>query len=64
MSLNGTNKKCQQCLQSCKQWAQNVIMSCPHFQSNQKKYFQTPSAMGETTGMTSGARFFKGEHNP
>jgi hypothetical protein len=64
MSFNGTNKKCQQCLGKCKQWAQNAIMSCPSFQSNQKKNKSTPLAMEEITGITSGARFLKGEHSP
>jgi hypothetical protein len=37
MPLNGTNKKCQQCLRSCKQWFQNIILSCRNFESKQKQ---------------------------
>jgi len=37
MSLNRTNKKCEQCIHSCKQWSQNVIELCRNFESTQKQ---------------------------
>ena len=37
MVLSGTNKLCQQCVNTCKQWAQVKVVICPYFLSNQKK---------------------------
>ncbi len=37
MSLTGTNKLCQQCVNTCKQWAQVKVVICPYFRSNQKE---------------------------
>lgn len=37
MPLTGTNKLCQQCVNTCKQWAQVKVVICPYFLSNQKK---------------------------
>jgi hypothetical protein len=39
MTLNGTNKLCQQCIKECKQWAQVKVVRCPCFLSNQKNKF-------------------------
>ncbi len=32
--LNGVNKKCLQCTEECKQFAQISIISCPNFITN------------------------------
>jgi len=37
MPLTGTNKLCQQCVNSCKQWEQIKVVKCPYFLSNQKR---------------------------
>lgn len=37
MPLSGTNKFCQQCIRTCKQWEQIQVIKCPHFTSTQKK---------------------------
>ena len=37
MPLTGTNKFCQQCVNTCKQWSQVKVVSCRDFLSNQKK---------------------------
>ena len=36
MPLYGTNKVCEQCIHSCKQWEQLKIVACPQFTSSQK----------------------------
>ena len=37
MKLSGTNKKCIQCNQECKQYEQIKIHICPNFESINKK---------------------------
>ena len=34
---SGVNKLCQQCVNSCKQWRQQIVCYCPSFRSTQKK---------------------------
>jgi hypothetical protein len=36
MPLTGTNKRCQQCINDCKQWSQNKVHWCRLFYSKQK----------------------------
>lgn len=36
MPLTGTNKICQQCICTCKQWSQNKLLGCKLFISVQK----------------------------
>ena len=37
MPLNGTNKKCEQCRRSCKQWSQVEVIYCPKFENKSGK---------------------------
>jgi len=37
MPLRGVNSLCAQCLKTCKQWKEVVIVCCPNFVSTQKK---------------------------
>lgn len=34
--LDGTNKLCEQCKHSCKQFKQVTVVCCPKFESTQK----------------------------
>ncbi len=61
MPLDGTNKKCEQCQEKCKQWRQVTIIHCPFFRSKQS--LPTPSAKAGTTRMTSGTPFSEDEHS-
>ena len=36
MPLTGSNKRCQQCINTCKQWSQNILHKCPLFYSKRK----------------------------
>lgn len=36
MPLTGTNKRCQQCINNCKQWSQVKVVICPKFINKQK----------------------------
>lgn len=36
MPLTGKNKRCQQCVNNCKQWSQIIVHWCPLFCSKQK----------------------------
>ena len=62
MSFSGTNKKCEQCSEGCKQWAQIKIIHCPFFLSNQKR--ATPLAVGEITGMSQAVRLGEDKGDP
>lgn len=51
-AFRGVNGVCAQCIHDCKQYANVILVNCPHFQSNQTGTHK-PSSFGNRSNLCS-----------